>query len=91
MQHYREIQGISLCEFLPPHLVIYVDQPAEEVQKKLKQSGKVKPVFSACVHHSSYERRQQCRCSQAYLQNVPLTYLKSIEDSYKKTFLPQIR
>lgn len=39
--HYNEIKGISICEFLPPHGVIYVDQPAEEVQKKLKQSGKV--------------------------------------------------
>uniref|UniRef100_A0A3Q3K6A8 NADH dehydrogenase [ubiquinone] 1 alpha subcomplex subunit 10, mitochondrial n=1 Tax=Monopterus albus TaxID=43700 RepID=A0A3Q3K6A8_MONAL len=66
VQHYNEIKGISICEFLPPHLVIYVDVPAEEVQKKLKQSGK------------------------SYLQNVPLTYLKSIEDSYKKSFLPQV-
>ncbi|KAA8593047.1 hypothetical protein FQN60_018502 [Etheostoma spectabile] len=64
--HYNEIKGISICEFLPPHLVIYVDLPAEDVQKKLKQSGK------------------------SYLQNVPLTYLKSIEDSYKKSFLPKI-
>ncbi|XP_073330102.1 NADH dehydrogenase [ubiquinone] 1 alpha subcomplex subunit 10, mitochondrial [Pagrus major] len=66
VQHYTEVKGISICEFLPPHLTIYVDLPAEEVQKKLKQSGK------------------------AYLQNVPLSYLKSIEDSYKKSFLPQI-
>lgn len=41
VQHYNEVKGISICEFLPPHLVIYVDQPAEEVQRKLKQSGKV--------------------------------------------------
>lgn len=41
VQHYNEIKDISICEFLPPHLVIYVDQPAQEVQKKLKQSGKV--------------------------------------------------
>lgn len=41
VQHYNEIKGISICEFLPPHLAIYVDQPAEEVQKKLKQSSKV--------------------------------------------------
>lgn len=41
VQHYNEIKDISICEFLPPHLVIYVDVPAEEVQKKLKQSGKV--------------------------------------------------
>ncbi len=41
VQHYNEIKSISICEFLPPHLAIYIDLPAEEVQKKLKQSGKV--------------------------------------------------
>lgn len=41
MDHYNEIKNISICEFLPPHLVIYVDSPAEEVQKNLKASGKV--------------------------------------------------
>ena len=41
MDHYNEIKGISICEFLPPHIVIYVDQAAEEVQKKLKQSSQV--------------------------------------------------
>lgn len=66
VDHYSEIKGISLCEFLPPHLVIYVDVPADEVQKKLKESGK------------------------SFLQNVSLPYLKSIEDSYKKSFLPKI-
>ncbi|XP_029967729.1 NADH dehydrogenase [ubiquinone] 1 alpha subcomplex subunit 10, mitochondrial [Salarias fasciatus] len=67
VQHYNEIKGLSLGEFLPPHLVVYLDVPADEVLKKLKQSSK------------------------SYLHNVPLPYLKGIEDSYKKTFLPQIR
>ncbi|XP_016109013.1 NADH dehydrogenase [ubiquinone] 1 alpha subcomplex subunit 10, mitochondrial-like isoform X1 [Sinocyclocheilus grahami] len=40
VDHYNEVKGISICEFLPPHLVIYVDVPAEEVQKNLKVSGK---------------------------------------------------
>ncbi|XP_041930104.1 NADH dehydrogenase [ubiquinone] 1 alpha subcomplex subunit 10, mitochondrial [Alosa alosa] len=40
VEHYNEIKNISICEFLPPHLVIYVDLSAEEVQKKLKASGK---------------------------------------------------
>ncbi|XP_062390413.1 NADH dehydrogenase [ubiquinone] 1 alpha subcomplex subunit 10, mitochondrial [Sardina pilchardus] len=62
VDHYDEIKEISICEFLQPHLVIYVDLPAEEVQKKLKASG----------------------------QDVPLPYLKSIEEAYKKTFLPSI-
>lgn len=39
--HYNEIRHISICEFLPPHLNIYIDVPAEEVQKRLKQSGQV--------------------------------------------------
>uniref|UniRef100_A0A1A8G017 NADH dehydrogenase [ubiquinone] 1 alpha subcomplex subunit 10, mitochondrial n=1 Tax=Nothobranchius korthausae TaxID=1143690 RepID=A0A1A8G017_9TELE len=67
VDHYNEIKHISICEFLPPHLVIYLDLPAEEVQNKLRESGK------------------------PYLQNVPLQYLKNIEDSYKKSFLPEIR
>ncbi|KAA0715806.1 NADH dehydrogenase [ubiquinone] 1 alpha subcomplex subunit 10, mitochondrial [Triplophysa tibetana] len=67
VEHYNEVKSVSLCEFLPPHLVIYVDSPAEEVQKNLKATGK------------------------SYLQNVPLSYLKSIETAYKKTFLPKIR
>ncbi|KAJ4921958.1 hypothetical protein JOQ06_022280 [Pogonophryne albipinna] len=66
VQHYNEIKNISVCEFLPPHVSIYIDVPAEEVEKKLKQSDK------------------------SYLHNVPLSYLKSIEDGYKKTFLPKI-
>lgn len=41
MEHYNEIRNISICEFLPPHLTVYVDVPPEEVQKRLKQSGKV--------------------------------------------------
>lgn len=41
VEHYNEIRHISICEFLPPHLNIYVDVPAEAVQKRLKQSGKV--------------------------------------------------
>ncbi|XP_017326105.1 NADH dehydrogenase [ubiquinone] 1 alpha subcomplex subunit 10, mitochondrial isoform X2 [Ictalurus punctatus] len=66
VDHYNEIKDISICEFWAPHLVIYVDSPAEEVQKKLKATGK------------------------PYLQNISLSYLKSIETAYKKTFLPKI-
>lgn len=56
MEHYNEIKNISLCEFWAPHLVIYLDSPAEEVQKKLKASGKVcfmitfvLPMVTVCV------------------------------------------
>lgn len=38
-----------------------------------------------------FESFLKWNCSQSYLQNVPLTYLKNIEDCYKKTFLPEIK
>lgn len=66
VDYYNEIKGISICEFLPPHLVIYIDVPVSQVQKRMKEKG------------------------EPYEKNIPTEYLKSIEDFYKKTFLPQI-
>lgn len=49
-------------------------------------------AFLADTQSKSMTLKKKLNLScQAYLQNVPLSYLKSIEDSYKKTFLPQIR
>ncbi|XP_067891988.1 NADH dehydrogenase [ubiquinone] 1 alpha subcomplex subunit 10, mitochondrial isoform X1 [Heterodontus francisci] len=67
VDHYNELKGNSICEFLPPHLVIYLDVPVAEVQKRLKQHG------------------------ETYEQNVSTAYLQSIEEAYKKSFLPEIR
>ncbi|EMP34829.1 NADH dehydrogenase [ubiquinone] 1 alpha subcomplex subunit 10 [Chelonia mydas] len=67
VDHYNEVKGISICEFLPPHLVIYVDVPVSEVQKRIQEKGK------------PHEKK------------VSPAYLQSIEDVYKKSFLPEIR
>ncbi|NXW08730.1 NDUAA dehydrogenase, partial [Fregetta grallaria] len=67
LDHYKEIKEISICEFLPPHLVIYIDVPVPDVQKRIQEKGK------------PYEKK------------VSPLYLQNIEDSYKKTFLPEIR
>ncbi|XP_041431640.1 NADH:ubiquinone oxidoreductase subunit A10 L homeolog isoform X1 [Xenopus laevis] len=67
IDHYNEIKGNSIDEFLPPHLVIYVDVPAAEVHKKILERG-----------HTSEKK-------------VALPYLQSIENTYKESFLPQIR
>ncbi|XP_060785178.1 NADH dehydrogenase [ubiquinone] 1 alpha subcomplex subunit 10, mitochondrial [Neoarius graeffei] len=61
VDHYNEIKGISICEFLAPHVVIYVDSPAEEVQKKLKASGK--PYLQ--------------NVSLAYLKSIETAYKKT--------------
>ncbi|KAM4626957.1 NADH dehydrogenase [ubiquinone] 1 alpha subcomplex subunit 10, mitochondrial [Discoglossus pictus] len=41
VDHYNDIKGISLDEFLPPHLAIYLDIPAVDVHKKILERGKV--------------------------------------------------
>jgi len=41
LQHYKEIKEVSICEFLPPHLVIYIDVPVPEVQKRIQEKGEV--------------------------------------------------
>jgi len=41
VDHYKEIKEISICEFLPPHLVIYLDVPVPDVQKWLQEKGEV--------------------------------------------------
>ncbi|XP_058696077.1 NADH dehydrogenase [ubiquinone] 1 alpha subcomplex subunit 10, mitochondrial [Poecile atricapillus] len=66
LDHYKEVKEISISELLPPHLVIYVDMPVPEVQKRIQEKGK------------PYEKK------------VSPSYLQSIEDAYKKTFLPEI-
>lgn len=41
VDHYKEIKEIGICEFLPPHLVIYLDVPVPDVQKRLQEKGEV--------------------------------------------------
>ncbi|XP_042191940.1 NADH dehydrogenase [ubiquinone] 1 alpha subcomplex subunit 10, mitochondrial isoform X1 [Callorhinchus milii] len=61
VEHYNEIKEISICEFLPPHLVIYLNLPVEEVQKRLKQHG------------TPHEQK----ISAGYLQGIEDAYKKS--------------
>ncbi|NXK88529.1 NDUAA dehydrogenase, partial [Formicarius rufipectus] len=61
LDHYKEIKDISICEFLPPHLVIYLDVPVPEVQKRLQEKGE------------PYEKK----VSPSYLQNIEDAYKKT--------------
>ncbi|XP_051647011.1 NADH dehydrogenase [ubiquinone] 1 alpha subcomplex subunit 10, mitochondrial [Manacus candei] len=61
LDHYKEIKDISICEFLPPHLVIYIDAPVPEVQKRIQEKGK------------PYEKK----VSPSYLQHIEDAYKKT--------------
>uniref|UniRef100_J3S9U6 NADH dehydrogenase [ubiquinone] 1 alpha subcomplex subunit 10, mitochondrial n=1 Tax=Crotalus adamanteus TaxID=8729 RepID=J3S9U6_CROAD len=66
VKHYYRMKHLSICEILPPHLVLYIDVPVSEVKKRIDKIG------------------------EPYEKNVSTAYLQSIEDAYKKSFLPQM-
>ncbi|KAM3916767.1 NADH dehydrogenase [ubiquinone] 1 alpha subcomplex subunit 10, mitochondrial [Leptodactylus fuscus] len=61
VNHYNEIKRVSLDEFLPPHIAIYVDVPAADVYKKIQEGG------------SAAEKKVEL----SYLQNIEDTYKSS--------------
>uniref|UniRef100_A0A8B9V936 NADH dehydrogenase [ubiquinone] 1 alpha subcomplex subunit 10, mitochondrial n=1 Tax=Anas zonorhyncha TaxID=75864 RepID=A0A8B9V936_9AVES len=69
LAHYKEIKEIGISEFLPPHLVIYLDVPVPEVQKRLQEKGE------------PYERK----VSPQYLQNIEDAYKKTFLPEISET------
>ncbi|NWH62995.1 NDUAA dehydrogenase, partial [Geococcyx californianus] len=61
LDHYKEIKEISISEFLPPHLVIYIDVPVPDVQKRIQEKGE------------PYEKK----VSPLYLQDIEDAYKKT--------------
>ncbi|KFV50654.1 hypothetical protein N341_07363, partial [Tyto alba] len=69
LDHYNEVKDISICEFLPPHLVIYLDVPVPEVQKRIQEKGE------------PYEKK----VSPLYLQNIEDAYKQTFLPEISKT------
>ncbi|XP_071603240.1 NADH dehydrogenase [ubiquinone] 1 alpha subcomplex subunit 10, mitochondrial [Heliangelus exortis] len=69
VDHYKEIKEISISEFLPPHLVIYIDVPVADVQKRIQEKGK------------PYEKK----VSPLYLQNIEDAYKKTFLPEISET------
>ncbi|XP_065697551.1 NADH dehydrogenase [ubiquinone] 1 alpha subcomplex subunit 10, mitochondrial [Patagioenas fasciata] len=69
VDHYKEIKEISISEFLPPHLVIYIDVPVPEVQKRIQEKGE------------PYEKK----VSASYLQNIEDAYKKTFLPEISET------
>ncbi|XP_006998460.1 NADH dehydrogenase [ubiquinone] 1 alpha subcomplex subunit 10, mitochondrial isoform X2 [Peromyscus maniculatus bairdii] len=39
VDHYREVKRLTLPQYLPPHVVIYVDVPVPEIQSRIQKRG----------------------------------------------------
>ncbi|KAG8432544.1 hypothetical protein GDO86_016978 [Hymenochirus boettgeri] len=69
VDHYNEIKGVSIDEFLPPHLVIYVDSLAADVHKNILEKGNA----------------SEKKVALSYLQNIEDAYKSSFLPQISET------
>lgn len=41
VNHYNEVKKVTVCDYLPPHVVIYIDVPVPELQSRIQKRGDV--------------------------------------------------
>ncbi|KAM9663987.1 NADH dehydrogenase [ubiquinone] 1 alpha subcomplex subunit 10, mitochondrial [Trichechus inunguis] len=61
VNHYREVKKITASEYLPPHVVIYVDVPVPEIQSRIQKKGDP----------------HEMKITSAYLQDIENAYKKT--------------
>ncbi|XP_030772273.1 NADH dehydrogenase [ubiquinone] 1 alpha subcomplex subunit 10, mitochondrial isoform X3 [Rhinopithecus roxellana] len=61
VDHYNEVKNVTACDYLPPHLVIYIDVPVPEVQRRIQKKGDP----------------HEMKITSAYLQDIENAYKKT--------------
>ncbi|XP_046940007.1 NADH dehydrogenase [ubiquinone] 1 alpha subcomplex subunit 10, mitochondrial isoform X1 [Lynx rufus] len=61
VEHYNEVKKVTASEYLPPHVVIYVDVPVPEIQSRIQKKG----------------NPHEMKVTSAYLQDIENAYKKT--------------
>ncbi|XP_054946972.1 NADH dehydrogenase [ubiquinone] 1 alpha subcomplex subunit 10, mitochondrial isoform X2 [Physeter macrocephalus] len=61
VDHYNEVKKVTICEYLPPHAVIYVDVPVPEIQSRIQKKG----------------NPHEMKITSAYLQGIENAYKRT--------------
>ncbi|XP_037017354.2 NADH dehydrogenase [ubiquinone] 1 alpha subcomplex subunit 10, mitochondrial isoform X2 [Artibeus jamaicensis] len=61
VDHYNEVKKVTICQFLPPHVAVYVDVPVPEIQSQIQKKGDP----------------HEMKISSAYLQDIEDAYKKT--------------
>ncbi|XP_053775281.1 NADH dehydrogenase [ubiquinone] 1 alpha subcomplex subunit 10, mitochondrial [Desmodus rotundus] len=61
VDHYNEVKQVTICQFLPPHVVIYIDVPVPEIQSRIQRKGDP----------------HEMKITSAYLQDIEDAYKKA--------------
>lgn len=57
VDHYNEVKKVTICEYLPPHVAIYIDVPVPELQSRIQRKGDVSLLLRqspSCSHVTCY-------------------------------------
>lgn len=61
VDHYNEVKKVTICQFLPPHVVVYIDVPVPEIQSRIQKKGDP----------------HEMKVTSAYLQDIEDAYKKA--------------
>ncbi|XP_008592379.1 PREDICTED: NADH dehydrogenase [ubiquinone] 1 alpha subcomplex subunit 10, mitochondrial, partial [Galeopterus variegatus] len=61
VEHYNDVKKVTICEYLPPHVVIYIDVPVPEIQNRIQKKG----------------NPHEMKITSAYLQDIENAYKKT--------------
>ncbi|KAM6152074.1 NADH dehydrogenase [ubiquinone] 1 alpha subcomplex subunit 10, mitochondrial [Erethizon dorsatum] len=61
VDHYNEVKKLTVSEYLPPHLVVYIDVPVPEIQQRIQKKGDP----------------HEMKVTSAYLQDIENAYKKT--------------
>ncbi|XP_012371488.1 NADH dehydrogenase [ubiquinone] 1 alpha subcomplex subunit 10, mitochondrial [Octodon degus] len=61
VDHYNEVKKLTAPEYLPPHVVVYIDIPVPEVQQRIQEKGDP----------------HEMKVTSAYLQDIENAYKKT--------------
>lgn len=61
VDHYNEVKKLTLTKYLPPHVVVYIDIPVPEIQRRIQKKGDP----------------HEMKVSSAYLQDIENAYKKT--------------
>ncbi|XP_013013093.1 NADH dehydrogenase [ubiquinone] 1 alpha subcomplex subunit 10, mitochondrial isoform X2 [Cavia porcellus] len=61
VDHYYEVKKLTIREYLPPHVVVYIDMPVPEIQQRIQKKGDP----------------HEMKVTSAYLQDIENAYKKT--------------
>ncbi|ELW61724.1 NADH dehydrogenase [ubiquinone] 1 alpha subcomplex subunit 10, mitochondrial [Tupaia chinensis] len=73
VEHYHEVKKVTICEYLSPHIVVYIHTPVPEIQSRIQKKGnphemKITPAYLQDIENAKKtflpEMNEKCEVLQ---------------------------